>query len=305
MLINYDFKKLSSGTLSAVMCVSASLWGLYWVPLRLIEGLGVDGPWCVVLINACPLIVLAPFIILYTSRTQMDLKRPLFAGVFTGLGFALYTIGLIETSVVRATLLFYLTPIWSTILGFIVLSEPVNKVRGLAILSGVVGCFLLLNPDKNQSIPLNTGDLSAALSGIFWAVGATLMRRWPDSSTLLTTGFQMLTTTILAALLAMVVLQYDLPSPKAVAASLPVAFISSALILLPSTLIIFRISQLLYPGRVGVLMMSEVAVAVASASIFLSGEQMTILQWIGAGAIILAACFEVLGPNEKVTQIVN
>ena len=138
--------------------------------------------------------------------------------------------------------------------------------------------FLLLDPDKSQSLPINMGDLSAALSGIFWTTGATLMRRWPDSSTLLTTGFQMLTTTIFAALLTLLILQYYIPKRQSVVASLTVAFISSALIFLPSTLIIFSISRILYPGRVGVLMMSEIAVAVASASIFFPGENMTLLQ---------------------------
>ena len=45
----------------------------------------------------------------------------------------------------------------------------------------ICGCFLLLNSDQDQSLPLNIGDLCAALSGIFWAVGATLMLRFPNS----------------------------------------------------------------------------------------------------------------------------
>jgi len=69
-----------------------------------------------------------------------------------------------------------------------------------------------------------------------------------------------------------------MPSPQAIVASLPVAFISLVLVLFPSTLILFSISQLLYPGRVGVLMMSEVAIAVLTASIFSSDEYMTALQ---------------------------
>ena len=136
---------------------------------------------------------------------------------------------------------------------------------------------MLLNPDEYQSLTINMGDLSAALPGIFWSTGATLMRRWPDSSTLLTTGFQMLTTTIFAVLLVLLILQYDIPKPQSVVASLPIAFISLALILMHSTFIIFRIPRILYPGRMGVLMMSEIAVTVASASIFLPGENMTML----------------------------
>jgi drug/metabolite transporter (DMT)-like permease len=248
-----------------------------------------------------PLIILAPFTIQYLKRKNASLKQPVLAGFFSGAGFAFYTIGLIETSVVHATLLFYLTLIWSTILGFLVLSEPVNKARGLAIISGLFGYFLLLNLDQYQSMPLNSGDLCAALSGMFWAVGATLMRRWPETSELLITWFQMLTTTVFAAVLALLVLNFNLPPPQAVMASLPLALVSSVIVLLPSTLILFRISQILYPGRVGVLMMSEVATAIVSALLLLPDKYMTPIQWFGAGAIILAACFEVLGPNKSLS----
>ena len=65
------------------------------MPLRLIEGFGVFGPWFIVLINVCPLVVIAPFIVHYMSRTAIDLEQPLLAGVIKGLGFALFTIGLI------------------------------------------------------------------------------------------------------------------------------------------------------------------------------------------------------------------
>ena len=103
------------------------------------------------------------------------------------------------------------------------------------------------------------------------------MRRWPDSLKLLTTGLQILTTTIFAVLIVLLILQYDIPKPQSVVASLPIAFISSAVIFMHSTFIIFRIPRFLYPGRMGVLMMSAIAVTVASASIFLPGENMTML----------------------------
>ena len=58
----------------------------------------------------------------------------------------------------------------------------------------------------------------------------------------------------------------------------------------------------LFPGRVGILMMSEVAVAVISAKILLPEEQMVILQWIGASAILLAGVVEIIfGYSKKVT----
>ena len=50
--------------------------------------------------NICPLIVLTRVIMRYLKGQNVDFKRPFFADIFTGLGFALYTISLIETSVV-------------------------------------------------------------------------------------------------------------------------------------------------------------------------------------------------------------
>ena len=57
---------------------------------------------------------------------------------------------------------------------------------------------------------------------------------------------------------------------------------------------IFRISQLLFPGRVGILAMTEAIVAIVSAAILIPEESMALLQWLGAGAIIMAGLIEVL-----------
>ena len=85
-----------------------------------------------------------------------------------------------------------------------------------------------------------------------------------------------------------------IPSLALIGQNFPIAFIWSVIVLLPSFCIIFRISQILFPGRVGILMMSEVAVAVISAKILLPEEQMVILQWIGALAILLAGVVEII-----------
>ena len=65
------------------------------MPLRLIEGFGMLVLVALFFINVCSLVVIAPSIVHYMSRTAIDLKQPLLAGVIKGLDFALYTIGLI------------------------------------------------------------------------------------------------------------------------------------------------------------------------------------------------------------------
>ena len=54
---------------------------------------------------------------------------------------------------------------------------------------------------------------------------------------------------------------------------------------MPTVLIIFRVSQYVSPGLVGVLMLSEVVFAVVSAW-WLLGEVLTIWQWVGMIAIL-------------------
>ena len=251
------------------------------------EFVGLENP------NIFPAICLIPFVVRALLMRGAHVKQAFWSGLFIGFGFAFYTFAMLETSIVRATLLFYLTPIWSTILGVLILFEPFTKSRTAAICIGLFGCFILLIPGYEQSVPLNIGDLYGVLGGVFWAAGATCVKRWPETPTLLITWFQMVSTTAVG--LGIVFLIYHTPMPElaVVVESLPITFGASVFVLLPSTLILVVISQVLFPGRVGVLMMSEVLVAIVSASIFLPNETMSPLKWGGAVAIISASFFEV------------
>ena len=74
----------------------------------------------------------------------------------------------------------------------------------------------------------------------------------------------------------------------------PTAAFWSIVILLPCFFIIFRVSQFLFPGRVGILTMSEVIVAIVSAAVLLPEEVLPPVQWLGAVAIIFAGIVEVV-----------
>ena len=65
------------------------------------------------------------------------------------------------------------------------------------------------------------------------------------------------------------------------------ALVISLLIILPAIFMIFWASQFLFPGRVGLLLMAEVVVAVVSASILLPEESLRTLQW---GASVKLRC---------------
>lgn len=284
----------SDKTLSLALAISASVWGLYWIPLRTIEAAGISGAWSVVFLNACPLLVLLPLLPFY-MRNLVGVSAPtLLAAIFCGLAFTLYSNGLVETTVIRATLLYYLTPVWSTIVGVLWLSERLTHARIIAILVALGGLFLLVFEGGSAQHPLNIGDLYSLLSGVFWAFAVAVLNRWSNIPILPVATFIFLFTTIISAFFAGV-LNVDLvPTFSMLKSVFPTAAFWSIIIILPGFLVIFRVSQLLFPGRVGILCMSEVIVAIISASILLPDERMGLLQWVGAGGIVAAGFIEVL-----------
>ena len=81
-----------------------------------------------------------------------------------------------------------------------------------------------------------------------------------------------------------------MPETGVVISALPVAFVASVCIFLPSVLIIFRVNQYVSPGLVGILMLSEVVVAALSSALFL-GEILDHWQWIGFAAIMATGVY--------------
>ena len=161
------------------MLIAAGIWGLYWIPLRYLAGLGVREDWAVALINI-PAAFVALALFLWQFRSQLPhLRRGALIGVFMGLTVALFTIGLVLSSVVRVTLLFYLAPIWSTLIGSYWLKEEVTRGRWIAIAIGLLGLGFLVSQGGGQ-VPLNIGDALGFLSGITWAVGGAMIKRYGE-----------------------------------------------------------------------------------------------------------------------------
>ena len=287
-------EKTPDKTLSIFLALSAGVWGLYWLPLRSIEELGVSASWSVVLFNACPLVVLVPLLLFNYQQLKGLVGPTILAGLMIGIAFNLYANGLLETTVARATLLYYLTPIWSTLLGVVWLSEPLTKARIIAIGVALIGLFLLLSNANSSNQALNIGDLYSFMSGIFWAIGVSVLNRWATVPILPLLACTFLATTLFSALTAGLLPANPVPDLQAVKMALPAAAFWAIFIFVPSFFIIFRISQLLFPGRVGILTMTEAIVAIVSAAILIPEESMLLLQWLGAGAIIMAGLIEVL-----------
>ncbi len=271
-----------------IIFLASSFWGVLWVPMRHIEAMGLSGLWVVVLFHFLPALAILPLIVKTASSSRRDWGRAAVAGALMGAGFALYALGLVVASVTKTVILFYMTPIWSTVIAYFVLRERAGWGRWLAIAAALVGCALVTGVSRDE-LRFDPADLLGLLSGLFWALGSVMIRRY-DALNFVTVSFLQYLFGGIMALLAALYFGDPIPQLNALLQAIPPAFLASVVLFLPSVLLIFRIMQYVSPGLVGILMLSEALVAAVSAAFWL-GETLSSMQWIGVGAILTTGVF--------------
>ena len=271
-----------------IIFLASSFWGVLWVPMRHIEAMGLSGLWVVVLFHFLPALAMLPLIVRTAPSSRRDWGRAAVAGALMGAGFALYALGLVVASVTKTVILFYMTPIWSTVIAYFVLRERAGWGRWLAIAAALVGCALVTGVSRDE-LRFDAADLLGLLSGLFWAWGSVMIRRYGGLNFVTVSFLQYLFGGIMA-LLAALYLGDPIPQLNALLQAIPPAFLASVVVFLPSVLLIFRIMQYVSPGLVGILMLSEALVAAVSAAFWL-GETLSSTQWIGVGAILTTGVF--------------
>ena len=271
-----------------IVFLASALWGILWMPMRYTESFGLSGLWVVTMFHLLPACAICPFVMRAYIADRQHWFVTVLAGGSMGVGFVLYGLGLVVASVTKTTVLFYLTPVWATLFSYVLLSERFGFGRWLAIVGGVTGCLLVMRVNP-LAFGYDNADLLGLIAGMAWAAGSVVIRRYPKADFLHITFMQYLIGGLLAGGAA-IVMGGAIPAISHVLAALPVAFLASAVVFLPSVLLIFRIMQYLSPGLVGILMLSEVLVAALSSWVFLH-EFLTLWQWGGVLAILATGVF--------------
>ncbi len=283
-----------SATIGVV--IAAALWGLYWVPVRRLEAVGIDASLTVALLNLPPIAVTLAWAVATWSQQKAHLWPSVMIGLVGGAAMALYGIAMVHTEVIRATMFFYLMPVWGTLIGMYWLGEVAASRRWLAIGLGLFGMLLLFSADMKS--PFSLGDALALVSGVLWAVASALIKREGHIpvSTMLTSQFFF--TTVFAVLLGLGLGTLSPSNMNLNANSISLIMAIAIIALLPAALMIFWASQFLFPGRVGLLLMAEVVVAIVSASLLLPQEVLSFREWLAVMLIVGAAVVEIT-PNRK------
>ena len=278
---------------SIAVAGSGAIWGLYWIPIRKLDAIGLAASWTSLISFSVVGVLFLSFFLIQWFRTGRMPWGILFTGLLTGSCVVFYAVALSLTEVVKTVLLFYLTPVWSTILGKILLREQITRYRITAIVVGLAGLAVILELFEGMPDQFNFGDFLALMSGVVWAYATVRIRDDTKAAVWEHVGGFYIGGAISSVFFILLpVSGLDrVPSPQVLADSL---FWLTIFIVayLPSIFLIIWGAQILSPARVGILMMTEIIFGVTSASL-LSGEPFGWTQAIGITLIMGAATIDV------------
>ena len=268
------------------LLLGAALWGVSWYPLRLLEARGFFGVWLTMVVYVGALLVGLPALL----RHRVELRRH----TNTLLGMALsggctniaFVLAILDGNIMRVLLLFYLSPLWAVVLGWIVLGERVSRLAMLTLLVAMTGAFIMLwSPTLGVPWPAGHADWLAIGAGFAFAVSNVIVRGTPQVSIVAkvtSTWFGVV------ALTACLVLLFGVPAPSVtLPVTLAALLLGAAGIACMTVLVQYGVSHMAVRRSAVILLFELVAGAVSQQ--LLSNEVVTLTEWAGGALIVLAA----------------
>ncbi len=276
----------------SAVALASVLWGLWWIPVRGLEQLGLTGNWVSVAVYGFGALALMPFVLPGYRRLRENAGTIAAAGIFCGAALAFWNHAILIGEVVRVTLLFYLSPIWATILAAIFLGDRITLRRALAIILGLSGAATVLGSGPGGlPLPRGEADWIAIAAGVTFAIATTIIRKAGAGNSVP----QSFATVFSAALVAWALAVFHPSSAGSLAGpelnALYLAAAVGVLWLLPALWLVLWGAGRIDPGRVAILLLLEIVTAAVSAAI-LTSEPFGVREAIGCLLILGAGLVE-------------
>lgn len=282
---------------------AAATWGAYWIPLRHIDGLGLHSTWATFSTVFLATIVLLPLQAVRWRRLVRGGWALWLPGLIGGTAFILYSNAYAYTTILNVQFLFYLSPVWSTLLARAFLDEPITGVRIFSILVAFIGLAVMLGGGGQWPIPRTTGDWMTLGSGALWSITTVILRKYqgPKASQLasdraapgaIENTFLFFAGGMIGASVLPFLLLDDpigtLPSVERFEMFWPWLVGMALLWWVPTQFMLMWGVPRVSPGRVGLLLMTEAVFGSITAALF-SDEPFGWRQIVGGGLILFGA----------------
>jgi drug/metabolite transporter (DMT)-like permease len=263
---------------------AASFWGVVWYPLRLLQEAGINGAWQMLVAYGSAFLVLAllrwPGTIGMKGQAEKLLIMAVAAG-WTNLGFVL---AMLDGTVARALILFYLSPLWTVLLGHFFLREKLRSATLLTLPLGLAGAFLMVWQPGAGVSGLNWADVSAATAGLAFAVTNVITRDLQHLGTRQKTLVSWFGVISVAAVILL--FKGDALPDVVLSAWMGNILLGAVGFLLTTLAVIYGISRMPVQ-RSAVILLFEILVGALSAW-WLAGENLSMLEWLGGVLIVFA-----------------
>jgi drug/metabolite transporter (DMT)-like permease len=271
----------------ASILLGASLWGVIWYPLRLLEAGGFAGVWLTLTLYGTAFVASLPFtwraLPEFSRRPWLLLLLMLAAG-WTNIAFVE---AVLQGNILRVLLLFYLSPLWAVIMGRIVLREILSRNALISLLFAMSGALIMLW-DHNIGVPWprDAADGFALSAGFAFALSNVLVRKLDNISVQMKSA-SVWAGVVLVALVMIPLMQLETPR---LAQDIFAGAVALGLfgILIMTVLVQFGVTHLPV-HRSAVLALIELVAGAVSQQL-LTDEVVSVREWAG-GALILVGAY--------------
>jgi drug/metabolite transporter (DMT)-like permease len=271
----------------------ATFWGIIWYPYRLLHGYGMGGAASTALTYVLGVLVGSILFWRHWAEARLAPQALLLLGLAAGVSNVCYIIGVTEGQVMRITLLFYLAPVWTVPLAYLVLGERPSLVGYGVIALAIVGAVVMLwRPELGAPMPANRAEWLGLMAGVMFALSNVIVRKL-DHVGPIAKSLAIWAGVAAAGVLAALALKQPMLMPLPASAWLIVGVIVAGLILM-SLCLQYGLSYT--PAtQAAVILLFELVVA-GFATYLLTGERLRPQDWIGGAIIITAGLVAALKP---------
>ena len=280
---------------SLAMVGSSIFWGSMWYPLRAVEAAGIPAALSAALCYGAPLLPLLPFLFIRRRQLLAGNWRIWLCGGALACCNILFAIAIVLGEVSIIVLLFYLSPVWSTILERIFMKTRLTPIRWIGIGLAFLGLLVLQGVSGRWPWPSNLAEWMGLGAGLCWAVALLTARMWSYISVLdksiVQFGCALPAGLVAFALLGGASGATAWPAFPVIIAALPWIVATAAIWVVPAMVLSLWGAGHLSPGRASILMTTEVVAGIGSAA-WLAGEDLGWHKIVGGSLIVSASLLE-------------
>ena len=282
------------------LAISAGAWGIYWLPQRILEEGGLTGGWGTIAQMIIGVLILSPISVWRKIKGKTSgLELPV-TGTLIGGGFICYALSFLLTDVVRALILFYMTPLWTTIFEIMFLKKRPGVERMITLALALGGLWIVFSKQTILPLPENSGDWLALAGGAIFAGGMIRLEIIKTDGVFPLIFSFFFYGTIFNIIAGYLLADYLGPMPviEAFISMASFLIIISVFYFIPTGIVILWSPSKLGAGLCSILFLSEIIVGVISSGI-LTDEPFGWREIVGSSMIVIGGILAVILTPKK------